>query len=547
MKNIYILTICFLVLIAGDALGSNVQISNINQNNIDASNHRISFDLQWDDSWRKDNEEPYNYDGVWIFIKYRNCLEKAGGSPEDYNHCWISTSASDHTVNGATVDGTPVTMEIEVGVTNIDGTDRGMGIFIYQPAGDRVGSVVIDSLSILWKSGDHPTAENTSTNSYDIQVVGIEMVNIPTEGFYLGDGASTNYFRDVDNSNKPVHVTKDSMNFYSSGGGGYNNLSAENASTNISNGFPNGYNSFWAMKYEISQEQYVQFLNTLSRTSQGNRIATNISASTSTVTSVYVMSNSSTIQYRNGIVCETSLEVGGEPIEFKMDYDGDRVYNENNDGANIACNYISVYDVLAYLDWAALRPLTEFEYEKMARGPYPGSFGYTQQMAWGTATITEVTGIENEGTGTETCSNSGDGICVYNNNASINGPLRCGFAATATTADRYSCGASYYGLFELSGNVREPYMSIYNGVSYADDFEGDAGDGLLSDIATANQETWPQGGDGTVSGANYLYYRGGDWYQTSSSILAISYRNGATGTNGRNGYYGGRGGRYVSK
>jgi formylglycine-generating enzyme required for sulfatase activity len=543
--NIFILVfiVCFQTL----GFASNVQVSNIYQDNIDADNQRISFNIQWDDSWRKDSEEPSNYDGVWIFIKYRDCLEKASGTPGDYNHCWISTTAADHTINTATVNGVPVTMEVEVGLTNISGTDRGMGIFIYQPAGDRVGSVVIDSLSILWKSGDHSPAENTSINTYDIQVVAVEMVNIPTSGYYLGDGVSSYYFRNPTDANKPIYINSNSMNILAEQGGLYQLTPNSGGAANISNNFPIGYDSYWAMKYEISQEQYMQFLNTLSRSSQRYRIATAITPATSNVSNVYIMANSASLQYRNAIVCEPVIPVGGDPVVFKMDYNGNRVYNEADDGANIACNYLSAHDITAYLDWAALRPLTEFEYEKMARGPYIGSYGYSYQKAWGTATINEVTGITNPGTATEASSNTGQGICVYNDNASVAGPLRCGFASNASTADRYTCGASFYGIFELSGNVREPYMGIWNNTNSDDNFGGESGDGLLNETGDANQASWPQGADGSGTTQTYIYYRGGDWRITDPNAMTISYRNGWDPTTQRYDYTGGRGGRFVTK
>jgi formylglycine-generating enzyme required for sulfatase activity len=331
-------------------------------------------------------------------------------------------------------------------------------------------------------------------------------------------------------------------------GGGLSQLTPNSGgSANISNNYPNGYDSYWAMKYEISQEQYMQFLNTLSRSSQRYRIATAITPATSNVSNVYVMSNSASRQYRNAIVCEPVIPVGGEPVEFMMDYNGNRVYNETDDGANIACNYLSAHDITAYLDWAALRPLTEFEYEKMARGPFIGSFGYTYQKAWGIEEITEVTGITNPGQANETSSNTGDGICVYNDNASVGGPLRCGFAANLTTPDRYSCGASYYGIFELSGNIREPYMGIWDNTTSDDNFGGESGDGLLNETGDANQSTWPQGSDGSGTTQTYIYYRGGDWRINDPNNVTISYRNGWDPTNGRYDYTGGRGGRFESK
>ncbi len=526
---------------------SNVQVTNVNQYNIDANNHRITFDLRWDDSWRIDNQEPENYDGVWVFIKYRDCLEKASGNPGDYRHCWISTTTADHTIYTSSVDGSSMPLEKEVGLTNISGTDRGMGIFIFQPAGDRIGTVIADSVSILWKSGDHSPAEDALTNSYDIQVVAIEMVKIPEGPFYLGDGISNYYFRNPADNNKPVYIDNSAMDILAGGGGRYQLTPYSGGSANINNNFPIGFDSFWAMKYEISQEQYMQFINTLSRSSQNYRIATAITPATSNVSNVYVMSDNASRQYRNAIVCEPIIPVGGEPVEFKMDYNGNRVYNENDDGANIACNYLSAHDVTAYLDWAALRPLTEFEYEKIARGPFMGSYGYTYQKAWGTATITEVTGMTDPGTPMEAPSNSGDGICVYNENASVGGPMRCGFAANTTTPDRYSCGASFYGIYELSGNIREPYMGIWNNVTSDDNFGGEAGDGLLNETGDANQSSWPQGEDGTGTTQTYMYYRGGDWREANEVAVTISYRNGWDPTTQRYDFTGGRGGRFVSK
>ena len=547
---ITILSFIFLTISLNLVKATNVQVTNVNQVNIDANNHRIEFDLSWEDSWRQDNNEPNNYDGVWVFIKYRDCLEKASGNPGSYKHVWLSTTASDHTIGTSTVGGAPVTMVVEVGLTNISGTDRGMGIFIYQPAGDRIGDVSATTVSLLWSTGDHSPAENGATNNYDIQVNAIEMVYVPTSSYYLGDGTSRFRFMDITNSNSPIFMNSASMDIEATDPGNYYmDLTPNSGSPNISNNYPNGYNAFWAMKYEISQEQYVQFLNTLSRTIQNTRTATNVGSTESSITNTYVMYNSSSISNRNGIVCEPTIPVGGEPIRFRMDYNGNRIYNEIDDGANIACNYISGYDVLAYLDWAALRPLTEFEFEKMARGPHQGSYGYTQQKAWGTATITEVTGISNPGRPDETSTNSGEGICVYNNNPSIGGPMRCGFASSPTTIDRFSCGASYFGIFELTGNIAEPYMSIARGNTYDDNFTGISGDGIIhASSGNATEATWPQGLDGTADGNNYYLYRGGAYQSTNIRYyFNISSRQPYNANATRRDYGGGRGGRYINR
>ncbi len=551
MRFLYItVTLCFFIVLSTiEVKATNVQISNVNQVNIDANNHRIEFDLTWEDSWRQDNNEPNNYDGVWIFIKYRDCLDKASGNPGSYKHCWLSTTTTDHTMASATVGGAPMALQVEMGVTNISGTDRGMGVFIYQPAGDRIGDVSATTVSLLWRTDLHSPAENGLTNNYDIQVNAIEMVYVPTSSYYLGDGTSTYRFYDFTNSNAPLQITSNSMDILAESNEYYARLTPGSGTPNISNNYPNGYNAFWTMKYEISQEQYIQFLNTLSRTVQDARTQTNIGPAISNVTNTYVMYNASSISYRNAIVVEPNIPVGGEPIRFRMDYNGNRIYNEAGDGANIACNYLSGYDLLAYLDWAALRPLTEFEFEKMARGPHPGAYGYTQQKAWGTATITEVTGITNPGQANETASNTGEGICVYNDNASVGGPMRCGFAATPTTTDRFSCGASYYGIFELSGNISEPYMSIARGATYDDNFTGNSGDGIIHDVSgNATEATWPQGVDGTVNGDNFMIYRGGNFrYTNVNYYFNISSRVPDNANVTRRDYGGGRGGRYINQ
>jgi hypothetical protein len=143
-----------------------------------------------------------------------------------------------------------------------------------------------------------------------------------------------------------------------------------------------------------------------------------------------------------------------------------------------------------------------------------------------------------------------EGICVYNDNASVQGPLRCGFAAKSTTEDRYNAGASYYGVFELSGNVHEITMGTrYSGPTGTDDFEGKAGDGVLDDVTgNATQAGWPQDSDGSGTGNNEIMARGGHWENTDERDLYISAREQAAYTNNnRYVYSGGRGCRYLHK
>jgi len=127
---------------------------------------------------------------------------------------------------------------------------------------------------------------NTYAASINWQVQGIEMVWIPQATFYIGDGTTTN--------------TAGSGSAYSFGQGAstYYTVTSENAiagsaffnpkslsecsgaslvtasatrNSALSASFPKGYAGFYCMKYEISQSQYVAFLNDLSLVQQGNR------------------------------------------------------------------------------------------------------------------------------------------------------------------------------------------------------------------------------------------------------------------------------------
>ncbi len=537
-------------------LGSNVQITNMTQANVD-NDIEVTFDLTWDYAWRKDNVEPYNYDGVWVFIKYRDCLEKAGGNPGNYAHAHLSQTLTDHSAGTDTinVDGTDhvTNLALTPGISNVSGDDRIMGFFVHLANGDTVGNVRARNVTFRWDFDEHTGLDNT--NSYDIQVFAIEMVFIPQDSFYVGDGYYNGqtqcYYDAAQGSNYPFQINGINLDLEATGGD-YAGLTAGSGSPNIDNNWPNGYDSIWVMKYEISQEQYMRFLNTLSREAQDNRTETNLAPTESSTSNIYVMANSATMQNRNAIVCPPNFSGGGEPIIFKMDYDGDQNYNESADGGNIACNYLSGFDVMAYLDWASLRPMTSFEFEKVGHGPYKKPYGSVGLKAWGTTELTAVTGINNEGQPDETYSNGGDveGIVVYGDNPSVQGPLRCGFAAKSTTSDRYSAGASYYGIFELSGNVHELALGTrWGGPTITDDYEGNAGNGVIDDVTgNASESGWPQDADGSGTGNNEIMSRGGHWAETSDYDLVISDREqGTFNNNNRYNYSGGRGCRYMHK
>jgi len=279
------------------------------------------------------------------------------------------------------------------------------------------------------------------------------------------------------------------------------------------------------MKYEITQGQYCEFLNTLSRAQQVNRVATAIGTNNTSVTNIYVMPGTNiapTSYNRNGIACASTIPAT-TPVTFGCDYNANGIFNEADDGQWIVCNFTSWSDLCAYASWAGLRPMTELEFEKACRGPLTPVAG---EYAWGSTGLTQATSISNIGTNNEIASNSGNGLCVYGNAANVKGPLRAGFATSSNTT-RSQSGASYYGVMELSGNLWERPVSVMGSQSGTtlSTFAGTHGLGSLSTDGYATNSDWPGYSSGKVTGASGSGYRGGNWYDDGYNNARVSDRN----------------------
>ncbi len=191
---------------------------------------------------------------------------------------------------------------------------------------------------------------------------------------------------------------------------------------------------------------------------------------------------------------------------------------------------------MAYLDWAALRPMTEFEFEKVCRGASPAALN--GEYAWNAVSLlqAESGALTNAGQSGEVSSASGNGLCAYGANNTVKGPLRCGFAAGAAT-NKAQAGGSWFGVMEMSGNAMEQCLGGYN-FNYSA-FTGAYGDGGLSAAGAANTSGWPLLGGGQGGGVG----RGGDWFTNNITYLTISDRGWMTNnTNQLRDYrFGGRG------
>lgn len=481
-KALLLLVMC---VVAGSSFANNLQIGAITRP--DATH--IQFTVQWDNSW-KVNGGPANYDAVWIFLKYQDCAN----NNLPWQHVGLSTNSADHTVTG--------------GILQVDATADGKGVFIHRSA---AGSGTVSAATVTLKM-------TLTDNSFNYQLNGIEMVYVPQGPFSVGDGnrgAGNQYgFTTGAGNTAPLLIDGNTQNTTGLTPAQYLSTATWGSTTALPTTFPLGYNAYYVMKYEISQEAYAMFLNTLTYDQQLTRF-TNTPNSAPGTFAIAGLPNPQNC--RNGIRIKTAGQVSNVPAVVGCDLNLNGVYDEADDGQNIACNWLSWGDMTAFLDWAALRPMTEFEYEKSCRG---ASTPLQSEYAWGTTTILAANSgaIVYPGAANEVSISSGAGLCAYGVNSNSNrGPLRCGFAATSTS-NRPVAGASFYGIMELTGNVNEQCLGGYN-YNYSS-FTSANGDGNLTTNGNADVTGWPPLGGGQAGGVT----RGGNWFD-GGNILFVSNRD----------------------
>lgn len=500
-------------------LGSNPEVL---ANNILVSNARIvpvvggstthtfvGFDLSWDNSWR----DTYNWDAAWVFVKFRTPV--TFGGDDVWRHAWLSTNNADHTVgndsNTAATTHTGITSLDGNGNTTTGGTNQGMGVFLYRTALGN-GAITWQDIRLRW---DFAAQGVDITKPVQIQVFAIEMVYVPEGDFAAGDGQFGFTLTTINTATATTAPT--GTGSLGGAAGGYPTGPGSLAPTNNA-GWPNGFSSFYLMKYEVTQQQYVDFLNTLTRTQQTARVSTTIVgrfASTVTTTTAPL--------FRIGV--KVMSDPGGtSPLVYGCDLNNNNTAGEAADGQWIAMGFLSWMDGAAFTAWAGLRPYTELEFEKAARGyasPVPGEY------AWGTTSITGATTTAGNYTNAGTES---EGVTVANANAiyasnNLGGPGRVGIFATGSST-RQQAGASYWGIMELSGNVNEQTVNIGDGTGRG--FTGLHGNGNLNAAGNATITAWPGFVTTQVTGATGSGIRGYDFNSGSTTNLRVSDRAGIT-------------------
>jgi formylglycine-generating enzyme required for sulfatase activity len=426
---------------------------------------KIRFDISWDNSW-KVNEAPANWDAAWVFAKWKH---KSG---TEWFHCTLSTADHEHT--------TPTGAQIDASFTK---DNNGNGVFIYRDS-DGKGSNDWNGVELRWNYIKDNVPDDAAV---DVKVFAVEMVYVPEGNFFLGDGASTYaFYDDAKGSPTPAHITYGpiSVNAESHMVRGPISVDGDDGLSGNAD-YPTGYKAFHIMKYEISQGQYADFLNTLTPSQDKNRFSDNKG------------------KFRNTI--------------------GGSAGSRSAGAKDRACNYLSVTDGMAYADWAGLRPMTELEFEKACRGPLNSVAG---EYAWGNANIaSKPYTLKNDGRPDEAVATNyavaPKGNAAYRRSQHlIRGPLRGGIFATATST-RVEAGAGYYGIMELSGNLEEITVTLANPTGRR--FKGTHGDGALTKNGFSNISNWPGYFGGRNSGVAGAGTRGGSWY-TGATHLRISGR-----------------------
>lgn len=356
---------------------------------------QIQFDLSWQNSWR----DSINWDAAWIFIKFKN----ANGL---WQHARLNLAGF---ANGA---GTSNTIKV--------GSDS-VGAFVYRSALGS-GNFNATSIQIQWNYG---VSGLTDVSALEVRVFATEMVYVPEGDFncakvftknrassnygvfeappisnYIGSGAlsTTSNFPVINSRLSPSFYYYDS-NYVTIRIKGDAGIDTNNDGVIDNTTYPTGYKAFYCYKYEMSEQQYADFLNTLTP---------------SQITFLGVAGTGITLN-------------NGQYFSFTP---------------NLACGKSNALRLIAFADWSGLRPISFLEFNKLSYGPLRPTLSTsvacgTCYPAWGTNTVSN----------------------LYDNSTTCCALINVGYYATSST-DRVGSGASYYGIMELTGNAKEPITML---------------------------------------------------------------------------------------
>lgn len=440
---------------------------------------RIELALAWRDSWRDaEGSARGNHDGVWVFAKTLH----ADGR---WRHARVAEASA---ASGF----------------EVESAADGAGVFVFrnQPGQGDART----TLSLRWKGVTG--AGSVPEGSQRLRVFAWPMVKVPRGGFELGDGSPSTpgRFHAGDDASRPFGVTAAAIELAPRAGALWANATRtalpagapgptpwDGFTGALAVAYPTGYAAFWIQRYETTQGQYADFLNTLTPAQAAAR-APSLS----------------------------DFAAAGRPRP-----DNYRFTLEQSDGSwragqpRWSMNWLTWDDGTAIADWAGLRPMSELEFEKAARGRAAAVAG---EYAWGTTRIVAIRGFDGvDGSGSEraTPPDANTSWSPSVQDRPLLGPYAAGLLADR--GSREGRGESFWGVADLSGNLVE--MAVTLGLPQGRAFIANHGDGELAEDGRADVPGWPriesrQGGFGAWG----FGYRGGDFFNPERD-LRISSRN----------------------
>jgi hypothetical protein len=402
----------------------------------------VSFDLAWNPSWRAKWEEPAeknvtgkpltveSWDAAWVFVKFR-----PAGARDDV-HAMLSPETKDHQVPGGAARDLGLTDDPSTGLGA--GGARGMGVFIYRSA-VGVGANDFKGITLRWMHD----AGQAPDKDVQVSVHAIAMVYIPQGPF-----ASRSPWGHALTAITTPDATKP---------GGH--LESGTNSVPLHDAWPNGYRSFYCMKYSISQGDYAGFLNSVSPSADYNHGRYG------------GLGNGNAWRYSSRLYGFNGYTITNVAGVYKADVPDRK------------CNLLSWPDILSFAAWAGLRPPTNLEYEKACRGPRAVASG---AEAWAPGACAPAAGLDQ---------------------------------TVMSEAPAVGLGPSYWGIRELSlsGCVQEWPVVIQNEWGAGRAFTGRHGSGSPDAL---NDWPWSGMGDGFSGGIwrNPGYGTVGHWVNMTELI-----------------------------
>ncbi len=424
----------FLLLLTRAAVATDMAVSDVEIARApNATMAQVTLTVSWQNAWRNDR----NHDAAWIFVKVR--ADEGPWRPAPVVKAMIRPVAR-------------LTPQAAFSLPD----DRA-GVFCLPAASYRGALEWPLDLTVDLTGLDTLKPETR----LDVRAFALEMVFIQEGGFTLGDPdpAALKFaaFYRSDATGQPNGLisvrSEEAISVGPNAGSLYYQVEHPEYEGDrqgpVPAAFPKGFQAFYAMKYELSQGQYAEFLNTLGAEATGFRA---------------IHGGRDYYRHRGTIRVERERYVADHPQR--------------------PANRVSWEDGLAFADWAGLRPMTELEFEKAARGP---SSPVAHEFPWGTSSRH----------GMRRLMQANDDLASTDE----------ADEASLTDATRPALGASYYWVMDLAGSVWERAVTIGHPAGRA--FKGTHGDGRLTGYGSATNEDWPRGDD---IGGGYGY-RGGGYYE----------------------------------